>query len=169
MFVSENPNEDDDLAGRTFDGQPGKLFDFFIDDLALEAWYVTNIVMCKPNGKEKPKAEHWNACKERLLHEIRIIDPVIIVAMGGLAIKALIGGTQTSVVKARKQIHTIDVPGELVSYMKPVVATYHPAGVQRKAQINPGSIFEAMMRTMIEAKQVAYLWLKFAAKKNKKG
>jgi DNA polymerase len=167
LFVGESPGENEDLEGRPFVGRAGDLFLKFMEDPGFEAWFVTNVVMCKPPGKDKPKAVHWNACRPRLLEEIRIIDPVIVVALGSLAIKALVGGTATSITRARKQLHYIDIPGKAVSYPKPVICTYHPSGIQRKAQLNPGSVLEATIKALIEARTVAGLWSYFGHRKDK--
>lgn len=167
MFVGDAPGEKEDETGLPFTGHPGDFFEDLMKDPGFPAYFITDAVMCKPPGKDKPKAIHWNACRPRIMEEIRIVDPVVIVAMGATAIKTLIGGTATSVVRARKELHHIDIPGYSTSYIKPVIATYHPASVQRKGQINPGSELEALLKALIEAKTVAKLWAHFGNRRDK--
>jgi len=158
FFIGEAPGITEDAKGLPFRGRAGDLFSLIVNhDPVFTSYFVTNVVLCKPHGKDKPKAIHWTACRERLLEQIRLIDPAVIVCMGNYAMKGLLG-SGTSVIKAREKIHYVEIPGRVSSFIKPVIVTYHPSGVQRKGVLSPGSQFDVMMQDMQEAKKVASLW-----------
>ena len=166
MFVGENPAMKEDEEGVPFVGRAGKLFNYFVEiNPGFPAFFVTNTVLCKPRGRGKPKAHHWKACRPRLLEQIRIIDPVIIVAMGATAGHALVGKEGSVVRKARKGIYWIEVPGHSGTYVKPVAVTYHPSGIQQTGQTGPSSYLEASVKDLRDVKRVAEMWMYYARPK----
>lgn len=100
MFVGEQPGDQEDIAGKPFVGPAGAMFDAVLDDagLAREKAYVTNAVKhfkFEPRGKRrihaKPNAGEVQACRWWLEHELALVGPRLVVALGATAALALLG------------------------------------------------------------------------------
>ena len=100
MFVGEQPGDQEDLVGRPFVGPAGELFDRALLEAGLDRKdiYVTNAVKhfkYQPRGKrrihQKPNAGEVTACRWWLVREIALVQPHLIVALGGTAANALAG------------------------------------------------------------------------------
>jgi len=146
VFVGLGPGRNEEATGEPFVGVSGDLLDqaFYILEMDREEFRLTNSVMCRPPDYENPKknrdpdAEELRTCRERLYEEIYAIDPIMIVALGGVAVKALCG-TQVTVTKARGQIHNVKIPSHYRgNIVYPAMVTWHPAGVLRKLDIRLG-------------------------------
>lgn len=116
MFIGEGPGRNEEETGHPFVGDSGKILREVIKRLGLESFYITNAVACRsctpwtdPSGQpllrknwktrqmevsyrdEPPTPPQIEACRQRLNEEIYLVDPVIIVALGAIAAKTLIG------------------------------------------------------------------------------
>jgi DNA polymerase len=93
VFVGEAPGEEEDLEGRPFVGRSGKKLEKWINEflgLSRDEVYITNVVKVRPEGNRTPTYEEINSWKSLLWDEIAKIDPIIIVAVGSSATKALL-------------------------------------------------------------------------------
>jgi len=124
LFVGEGPGRDEDLAGEPFVGQAGKLLDKIIHAMGLvrEEVYIANIVKCRPPENRNPATEEMAACFPYLERQVKVIQPEVICALGGVAAKALLS-TDLSVGRLRGEFH------EYAGI--PVRVTYHPAYLLR--------------------------------------
>jgi probable DNA metabolism protein len=100
VFVGEQPGDQEDIAGKPFVGPAGKVFDEVIRHAGIERQklYVTNAVKhfkFEPRGKrrihQKPNAGEVRACRWWLDHELSIIRPRLVVALGATAAQSLLG------------------------------------------------------------------------------
>lgn len=84
MFIGEAPGYYEDVQGRPFVGQAGKLLDNLLKDIGLnrEKVYITNIVKCRPPGNRDPQPEEINTCIPYLYEQIKIIKPKAICTLG---------------------------------------------------------------------------------------
>jgi uracil-DNA glycosylase family protein len=132
MLIGEQPGDQEDLQGKPFVGPAGKLLDTALEEvgIAREQTYVTNAVKhfkWEPRGKRrlhmKPQQQEVRACSGWLEREIAQVAPLVIVALGGTAIRA-VTGLQLTIDAARKM--------ELrAANGVRVVATYHPSAILR--------------------------------------
>jgi DNA polymerase len=132
MLVGEQPGDEEDLRGRPFVGPAGQVLDEALRKAGVsrDALFVTNSVKhfkWEPRGKrrlhKKPQQQEIRACHAWLEREVAEIAPLVIVALGGTAIRALTG-LQLTIDEARKM--------ELRASSGPrVLATYHPSAVLR--------------------------------------
>ena len=53
--------------------------------------YITNIVKCRPPQNRKPLPDEIAACMPYLHRQLELIQPKVIVALGGTAAEALLG------------------------------------------------------------------------------
>ena len=137
MLVGEGPGKDEDREGIPFVGKAGeKLWELLAEArIDVRIIHTTNAVLCRPTVKNlegrlenrKPTNAEIKSCHDRLMAEIALVDPFIIVAMGGAAIAALVG-RETAVAKVVGKVLDVAVPsraGNILRY--PIVPCYHPS------------------------------------------
>lgn len=100
--------------------------------LLLDEYYMTNVIACRPPDNRDPAPAEIAACNQRLIDLIYVVDPILIVAVGGIALSTLIG-KHVSITSKRGQIYDMEMPGRLINYRIPVMATLHPAYLSRTA------------------------------------
>jgi len=124
LFIGEAPGADEDRQGRPFVGRAGKLLDRIIVAMGLkrEEVYIANVLKCRPPGNRNPQPDEASCCLPFLKRQIEIIQPRIIVSLGGVCATHLLGTTE-SVGRLRGAFH--DYQGI------PVLVTYHPAYLLR--------------------------------------
>lgn len=94
MFVGEAPGTKEDLEGKPFVGASGKMLDKLIQQAGVQEFYISNVVKHIPRkgvGVRTPTPEEVAKCCSYLEEEIRILEPSLIVALGGVALKHLAG------------------------------------------------------------------------------
>lgn len=100
-------------------------------DFLCQEFYFTNVVMCRPPENRDPIPKEMEACRSRLLEQIYIIDPVMIVAAGRIAAEAVIG-KKVAITSSRGEIFDVEFRGRLTTFRYPVMAVLHPAYLLRK-------------------------------------
>lgn len=141
MFIGEGPGANEDSDGVPFIGRAGDLLNAFIMAAGMtrsDVW-VDNMVKCQPlkeldgggSANRPPTIKEINNCKNFIWETIRLVDPWLIVALGGSALKGLTMDNQLSIVKVRGDVFTIRVPGIYKVIEYPMVAMQHPAYVLR--------------------------------------
>lgn len=124
VFVGEAPGRDEDIQGKPFVGQAGKLLDLMLEAINLkrEEVYICNIIKCRPPGNRNPEKDEIEACGPFLTKQLEAIEPRIICALGALAAHTLLK-TKESISKLRGVIHTY--------HGMRLIPTYHPAFLLR--------------------------------------
>ena len=128
MFVGEAPGEEEDRTGRPFVGRAGQKLDEIIKaiGLAREQVYIANVLKARPPQNRTPMPHEVETCAPFLAEQIRIIQPKVLVALGGPAAKWLLK-TETGITKLRGVLAWYD-DGDL---RVPVMPTFHPAYLLR--------------------------------------
>jgi uracil-DNA glycosylase family 4 len=92
MLVADQPEADDDPVGLPFTGPAGALLTKILAALGLtrDQVYLTTVVKCVPPGRLAENGEIL-ACLPFLAEQIAAVDPVVLVAMGVDATRALLG------------------------------------------------------------------------------
>lgn len=93
MFVGEGPGAEEDAQGRPFVGKAGQLLDKMIEAMGYsrEDVYIGNVVKCRPPDNRKPLPEEMGMCLPYLRQQIKLVNPKIIVGLGGTAMEGLLG------------------------------------------------------------------------------
>ena len=93
MFIGEGPGADEDREGLPFVGKAGQLMDKAFSGIGInkEEVYIANIVKCRPPNNRNPEYEEADSCKEYLDSQINLIKPEIIVLLGSVALKNILG------------------------------------------------------------------------------
>ena len=105
MLVGEAPGEQEAMLGRPFVGKAGKLLDAFIAGTGLTRgeMYVTNTVKFRPSRISKagrvvnrtPTQEEIAAFLPFLKKEIAQVAPQVVVTLGNVPLRALLGEKET--------------------------------------------------------------------------
>lgn len=135
MLVGEQPGDVEDREGVPFVGPAGRLLRQALDDAGIDrsTVYVTNAVKhfrFEQRGKRRihqtPQVRHIRACRPWLSAEILSVDPRLIVCLGAVAAKSLLG-SDFRITKDRGQLIDAEVDGR----HRVVLATPHPSAVLR--------------------------------------
>lgn len=124
MFIGEGPGADEDIQGEPFVGKAGQLMNkaFEALDIKREEVYIANIVKCRPPQNRNPEQDEANACMDYLRNQVLLIKPKIIVLLGSVALKNILG-EEYGITNSRGK--WIDKKG--IWYMP----TFHPAALLR--------------------------------------
>jgi len=92
FFVGEAPGETEDRIGRPFVGAAGQKLDGMIRAMGLrrEDCYIANVLKSHPPENRTPLAEEIERCGPYLVDQILIVNPKVIVTLGGPATKLLL-------------------------------------------------------------------------------
>ncbi|MGE5236298.1 MAG: uracil-DNA glycosylase [Acidobacteriota bacterium] len=95
MFVGEGPGADEDRLGEPFVGRAGQLLNEMLRamGLAREQVYIANVVKCRPPGNRDPEPDEASTCLPFLRRQVELVDPAVIVALGRIAARYLLGTT----------------------------------------------------------------------------
>lgn len=116
MFIGRSPGRDEEAEGMPFVGPPGEFLRSVIEKVGLPTCYMSNLVACRSCGEvydgegalvtstdrrtgevkpmigdKPPTVLQVQECMPRLHEEIYLVDPILIVTLGGEAVKALTG------------------------------------------------------------------------------
>ena len=93
MFIGEGPGADEDAQGEPFVGKAGKLMNMAFDMLGIkrEEVYIANIVKCRPPNNRNPQDDEAENCLDYLRNQVILVKPKIIVLLGSVALKNVLG------------------------------------------------------------------------------
>jgi len=93
MFIGEGPGADEDAQGIPFVGKAGKLMNMAFEGLGIdrEKVYIANIVKCRPPSNRNPEDDEAIACLNYLRNQVILVKPKIIVLLGSVALKNILG------------------------------------------------------------------------------
>ena len=113
-----------------FVGPAGRLLDRMLAAIGLDrsAVYITNMLPWRPPGNRSPTAEELAICQPFLERQIELIAPRILVLVGGIAAKALLGRRE-GITRLRGQWFPYATPRMAGTVQ--ATATFHPAYLLR--------------------------------------
>ncbi len=129
LLVGEGPGKEEDSKGEPFVGRAGKLLDRILKAIGYnrnDNIFITNIVKCRPPENRNPLPSEVEKCTPHLIHQIDLIQPKLIVALGKVAGQTLL--KENMIIKEmRKKIHRYN--------NIPLIVTYHPAALLRNPSL----------------------------------
>jgi uracil-DNA glycosylase len=124
LLVGEAPGAQEDETGVPFVGRCGALLDTLLDEVGLrrDRLAVANVLKCRPPRNRKPRRAEVANCRPWLRAQIAVVDPRVIVTLGGTAAEWFYGpGARIAELRCTA-----------TSYEgRPVVVTYHPSAAIR--------------------------------------
>ena len=154
LFIGEAPGKKEDLLGVPFIGSAGKFLSEMLASIKLkrEDIFITNVVKYRPPENRDPSPEEKEACRQWLVDQVEIIDPVLIVTLGRHAMKNFILDKKISDVHGKTFYVTSPDFGTRTFY-----CLYHPA-----AALYNGGLREALKK---DFKKIPSLLKKIQKKK----
>ena len=124
MFIGEGPGADEDRLGEPFVGRAGKLMNLAFETVGIERneVYIANVVKCRPPGNRNPEEDEAVACLDYLRNQVILVQPEIIVLLGSVALKNILGKEYGITASRGKWIEK-----KGIKYMP----TWHPAALLR--------------------------------------
>ena len=92
VFVGEAPGADEVRAGKPFDGKAGRELEslFLAVPIMRTKVWITNTILCRPPKNDMKNVGNAVAqCRERLVQEIKSVNPNVVVPMGHWATTTL--------------------------------------------------------------------------------
>ncbi len=128
MIVGETPGYEEDKSGLTFQGEIGDLLKkmFSAININLESIYKTYSINFRPPDDRRPSSQEIKRYSVFLKEHISIIDPKIIILLGGTAMEALTG-LNSKITDERGKWKEIILKNR--SY--PLLITYNPSYLLR--------------------------------------
>ena len=133
MIIGEAPGREEDIQGIPFVGRAGRLLDKMLRQIGLtrnkdqlshnliKTAYICNVIPWRPPHNRDPSTEEIEMMLPFLRRHVSLIQPKIIVAMGNISCRALLG--QTGITKLR---------GNWFDFEKiPLMPMCHPAYLLR--------------------------------------
>ncbi len=142
MVVGEAPGAEETRLSRPFVGQAGKKFDVFLSALGLSRnqIYITNVVKFRPYNisakgtlsNRTPNSREIKAMLPYLLSEIETICPKVVVTLGNVALKSLLGAD-----KKIGECHAAPADACALSHSFVLFPLYHPASIIYNRALEP--------------------------------
>lgn len=136
VLVGEAPGRTEDEEGRPFVGAAGRLLNSLLKEAGLrrEELFLTNVVRCRPPGNRRPRSDEVATCLPYLLSEISALRPIVVVAMGETAGRAL---SQEMGIEWRgvREMRGRQVGGRLRDLPVTLAFTYHPSAALRRREL----------------------------------
>lgn len=128
MLIGEGPGRDEDIQGQPFVGRAGQLLDKMLASIGLnEAHvYITNIVYWRPPGNRTPTTQEVEACLPFLNRQAELLNPDILVLIGGPASQNLLG-VKDGITRLRGKWKDCDLGGK----SRKTMPMLHPAYLLR--------------------------------------
>ena len=147
MVVGQNPGSEEVAKEEPFVGPSGKIFEKALKDftgLSRSDLYITNTVKCYTPANRKPSQFEVDNCRDFLDLEIKLIEPLLVIALGSYAFKTLTG--MSGIVKHSGSVVTSP------RYLVPVLGMLHPSPFNTNHPERKELFYEAMvgLQTFLE-------------------
>lgn len=130
MFVGEAPGRDEDIQGLPFIGRSGELLNRMLEAIGLsreDDVYIANVVPWRPPGNRTPTPQETELCRPFIDRQIALVNPDILVPLGGASAKQLLQTTD-GILKLRGKVRPFKLAGREIE----AIATLHPAYLLRQ-------------------------------------
>lgn len=131
MIVGEAPGAQEDRQGKPFVGPAGQLLDRMLAAIGLDrrTVYITNLLYWRPPGNRNPTPGELAACQPFLERQIEIIQPKLLLLVGGMSAKTLLNRSE-GILKLRGR--WADYHHPCLPHPIPALPTLHPAYLLRQ-------------------------------------
>ncbi len=139
MFVGEGPGAEEDEQGEPFVGVAGQLLTKMIQAMGWtrETVYIANVVKCRPttkDGENRPgNPQEVAECYPFLRKQIVAVRPLVVVAMGNLAMRTILDLDDESpgITRMRGKWHDREFI-EILRHPVRIMPTFHPSFLLRQ-------------------------------------
>ena len=131
MLIGEAPGAEEDAQAIPFCGASGKMLDQMLSYIGLlreKNFYITNSVFWRPPGNRRPTPEELAVCSAFVEKHISLINPKLIILIGGTAITSVLKEKQ-GITKLRGKF--FEYSNSYISSPIPTTAIFHPSYLLR--------------------------------------
>jgi DNA polymerase len=174
FIIGTAPAEKEDMAGNVFVGESGVVLDEYLDNVGLtrKEVFCTNTVACRAYSTTKnesgriresnrdPSLAERKTCRALWKEELYIVDPLIIIALGNIAISEVTKVRCGAVTSVQGTLGSCRIQGRAVEIEYPVMHMYHPAHLARSGDSLYGGIWH---QQLIAFRRTIYLLDKLRA------
>jgi uracil-DNA glycosylase family 4 len=131
MMIGEAPGAEEDAQGIPFCGASGKMLDQMFSYIGLtreKNFYITNTLFWRPPGNRRPTPEELAICLPFVEKHIALINPKLIILVGGTAVTALLDD-KNGITKMRGKFFDYNNP--YLSHPIKTTAVFHPSYLLR--------------------------------------
>jgi len=151
VLIGEGPGAEEDRSGQPFIGPSGQLLDKMLASIGLDRdkVFLSNIVFWRPPGNRTPTSQEINLCMPFVERLMELIDPEILVVLGGSAAKSMLAET-SGVSRLRGKWYNYSTP----NLSRPVHATVmFPPGYLLNSPIHKREAWQdlLMIRNKLES------------------
>ena len=136
MLIGEAPGEKEDIEGKPFCGQSGKLLRSALEYINLNNnnLLITNTIYWRPPENRNPTEEELQICKPFLLKMIEIVNPKIIILCGSVAANSLLN-TTCKMSEIIGKVQECDISFNNFKKRIKVFPVYHPSYLLRQPSV----------------------------------
>lgn len=146
MLVTEYPNAEEAKKNRPLTGAHGKIVDKFLKNAGLTRRniYITNAVKAIKGKNELPNPKEIKQFSQFLREEIKIIEPKMIIALGGISLRGL-----------NVKLPLFNIRGRVIRFgTNSLFATHHPSETAKNPELL-GEIEKDLNKLQEEMKTLA--------------
>ncbi|HEX6482431.1 MAG TPA: uracil-DNA glycosylase [Ktedonobacteraceae bacterium] len=128
-FLGEAPGRFEDVQGRPFVGQAGKLLDKLLASIGMkrEDVYISNMVRFRPPNNRPPTPAELTAFEPYVSEELEIVQPKLVVTLGRFAMEKFLPGEKIS--KIHGELRPVEWHGKTIK----LFPLYHPSAALRSS------------------------------------
>ncbi len=128
VVVGESPGYNEDLQGKAFVGESGKVLNHLLGLAGLQRndLYITNVLKCHPPRNHSPSRKETDACIHFLHEQIGIIEPKTILTLGKFASREIFKMFGMEFSRIGELHGQVFMTGKYAEKMK-IIPMYHPA------------------------------------------
>lgn len=129
LVLGEAPGREEDRQGLPFVGESGQLLDRMLAAIGRDrgSAFISNIIYWRPPGNRTPSQEEIMACLPFARRLIELSRPLVILAVGNIAVQTLLGRAE-GITRLRGKWFDYDAGGLSV----PLMPSFHPAYLLRQ-------------------------------------
>lgn len=134
VFLGEAPGRKEDETGIPFCGMAGNILETTAFRYGLkrkEHYHILNVLKCRPPENRDPRIEEFNNCKPFLDHQLKVVKPRVIVALGRYAQAYVLKVPPTKIAVLERMGCIIKSPNWYT------ILSCHPAYVARNQKVLP--------------------------------
>lgn len=108
MLIGEAPGREEDRRGQPFMGAAGRFLDEVLAGSGVDrsVLFITNTVKCRPENNRTPRKGEVDTCTALYLFEqIELVNPALIMLLGGVAAKKLLGVRSVNEARGQRIVH----------------------------------------------------------------
>lgn len=154
MIVAEAPGQTEDLEGRPFCGKAGDKLDKILEyvKVSRDDIYICNSILCRPPNNRTPLMEEIKQCRFRLMLQIHLIRPHLLVILGKSALQAMLGEPIKGALS--QYFDKPELKFFIEGHAYPAVVSYHPAYLLR----NPDHSYKQVLPHWTKVKEFIATW-----------